>query len=183
MAIPGKVIHNSLTRQSIRFIKTSQDTDGQLLEMESVYLAQSREPAPHYHPKQEEDFLVLEGELTVVLDGQLMLLKAGDRLHIPAGVHHAMWNSSNTNTIINWQVRPALKTEYFLETVYGLAADGKTNRKGMPVLWQVAATGRYFDNEFRLSKPGFGVQKLVFGLMAPIAYVFGYRGLYKRYID
>jgi quercetin dioxygenase-like cupin family protein len=183
MAIHGKVITNAQTRQSIRFIKTSRDTHGQLLEMESVYLAQSKEPASHYHPRQEEDFLVLEGELTVAINGQVKKLKTGDVLHIPAGTHHAMWNNSNMNTIVNWRVRPALNTEYMLETIYGLASDGKTNQQGMPGIWQIAITANQFGNEFRLSKPPFAVQKIIFGLLSPIAYLFGYRAIYKRYID
>jgi quercetin dioxygenase-like cupin family protein len=183
MAVQGKVITNAFTRQSIKFIKTSKDTNGQLLEMESVYLAHSKEPAPHYHPQQEEDFVILEGELTVMLHDELRILKKGDTLHIPAGTHHTMWNSSSMNTVINWQVRPALNTEHLLETITGLAGDGKTNQQGMPGILQIAVTANHFAHVFRLSKPPFAVQKIVFGLLGPIAYLFGYRAIYKRYID
>lgn len=52
MAFKGKVISNPVTGQQIKFIQTAKDTNCQLLEMESVYAAASKEPPPHYHPYQ-----------------------------------------------------------------------------------------------------------------------------------
>jgi quercetin dioxygenase-like cupin family protein len=183
MAVKGKIINNAKTKQSIKFLQTARDTNGQLLEMESVYLANSQEPVPHYHPIQEEDFLVLQGELTVSINDQLMVLKEGDTLHIPPGTSHAMWNNSNVITIINWQVRPAMNTEHLLETITGLAIDGKTNEEGMPGILQVAATVNHFTKVYRLSKPPYFVQKILFAVLAPVAYLLGYRATYKKYID
>ena len=183
MATRGKVINNTKTRQSIKFIHTGKDTQGQLLEMESVYLANSRKPAPHYHPIQEEDFRVLRGELTVAMNDRVMVLKEGDTLHIPPGTSHAMWNNSNLVTVINWQVRPALDTEYLLETITGLAQDGKTNERGMPGILQVAVTANRFSDVFRLSNPPYVLQKILFAVLAPVAYLFGYRAMYRKYID
>ena len=65
MAYRNKIIRNVQLGQEIRFLQTAKDTDGTLLEMESTYHAASKEPPPHYHPHQEEDFTVVEGELHV----------------------------------------------------------------------------------------------------------------------
>src|SRR5690349_21932381 len=127
MAFKNKEISNPVTGQSIRFLQTSKDTEGVLLEMESVYSAKSQEPVEHYHPFQDEDFLVTEGEITVRINGDQRILKPGDRLHIPRNVGHSMWNSSASKAVVNWQVIPALETEYLLETTFGLARDGKTD--------------------------------------------------------
>jgi hypothetical protein len=113
----------------------------------------------------------------------MMVLKEGDTLHIPPGTHHAMWNNSNVITVINWQVRPAMNTEYLLETITGLAHDGKTNEQGMPGILQVAATVHHFSGVFRLSKPPYVVQRILFGVLAPVAYLLGYRAVYRKYID
>jgi quercetin dioxygenase-like cupin family protein len=91
----------------------------------------SNEPAAHYHPHQVEDFSILIGELMVKMDGQLKILKQGDTLHIPVNKVHAMWNATDNKTVVNWKVRPALGTEYLLETSTGLSLDGKT-KNGMP---------------------------------------------------
>ncbi|RYD88195.1 MAG: cupin domain-containing protein, partial [Sphingobacteriales bacterium] len=112
MAYKGKIITNPITGQSIKFIQTNGDTGGALLEMETTYNVRSLEPIEHYHPYQDEDFVVLEGEVRVKVNGEVLTLEAGTTLHIPAYQSHALWNDGNTKAVVNWQVRPAMTTEY-----------------------------------------------------------------------
>src|SRR5579859_7653927 len=42
----------------------------------------------HYHPNCEELLYVLEGECDHRLNDQMVHLKPGDLIHVPAGVHH-----------------------------------------------------------------------------------------------
>lgn len=151
--------------------------------MEATYHAGSKEPPAHYHPQQEEDFLVLSGELTVKITGETRVLQAGDSLHIPAGQSHAMWNNRAGITVVNWKVRPAMDTDKLLETIAGLAADGKTNKDGMPGILQVSLMANKYAREFRLSGPPFFLQKIVFILLSPLAYLAGYRADYKKYSE
>ena len=183
MAYKNKTIFNPKTQTAIAFMQTTNDTGGQLLEMEHTYNGHSKEPAPHYHPNQEEDFTVLSGELSVRIDGHVRVLKQGEQIHIPKNTVHSMWNNSPENTVVNWKVRPAMETEYFLETTAGLANDGKTNGSGMPRLLQVALLVSKFKNVFRLAKPPFPVQLVLFGILTPFAYLAGYRPTYKKYLD
>jgi hypothetical protein len=94
-----------------------------------------------------------------------------------------MWNGSGTKTVVNWKTRPALDTEYFLETATCLAADDKTNESGIPNILQFAVMAIRFSNEFRLLKPPFVLQAIVFRLLQPFALMAGYRPVYKKYID
>ena len=126
---------------------------------------------------------MLEGSLTVQLGNELKQLQAGDTLHIPRNTVHAMWNPSTAKAVVNWQVRPALNTEQFLETGTGLATDGKVKDNGMPPLLQVALLGNKFSNVFRLAKPAYSIQKMLFRVLSPIAYLSGYRATYKKYLD
>jgi hypothetical protein len=151
--------------------------------METTYRGHSREPVAHYHPSQDEDFKVLRGEVAVRLDGALKTLRTGDTLHIPRGTVHAMWNRSDREAVVNWQVRPALDTENFFEVTTGLAMDGKTKSNGMPRLLQVALTIKKYHHLFRMAKPSYPVQKIVFTLLSPVAYLLGYRATYSKYID
>lgn len=183
MAYKNKVLQNPHTGQSITFLQTAKDTDGALLEMESTWRGNSQEPMGHYHPLQDEDFTVLQGELTVKLNGETKILNAGDTLHIPRRTVHAMWNAGTHEARANWKVLPALDTENLFETTTGLAIDGKTNDKGVPNLWQVALTIGKYDHVFRMTKPPFAVQKILFGLLTPVAYMLGYRPTYRRYLD
>ena len=47
---------------------------------------------PHSHDKDEEFFYILDGELTVDLDGNRHVLRPGDSCHLPANVPHAFHN-------------------------------------------------------------------------------------------
>ena len=184
MAYKGKLIRNTKTGQDIRFLQTGADTNGELLRMESTYHAASKEPPPHYHPHQDEDFTVVEGEINIRIKGQgIKVLKKGEHLHIPKNTVHTMWNSTGNRTVVDWVVRPALDTEYFLETVVGLAADGKTNDMGRPSILQVALIANRFSSVFRLTAPPFVVQRILFTLLTPFAYLKGLRPIYKKYLS
>ncbi|RYY38584.1 MAG: cupin domain-containing protein [Chitinophagaceae bacterium] len=183
MAYKDKTMHNSRNGQSFRFLHTAADTDGELLEMESSFSAHSKEPPLHYHPVQDETFTVLEGELTVRLGDGMHLLRAGDRLDIPRNQRHAMWNAGSVKAVVNWKVRPALDTEHFLETVTGLANDGKTNERGVPPLLQTSLLAQRYARVFRLARPSFALQRAVFLLLTPLARMKGYKAAYSKYID
>ena len=183
MAVRNKTIWNPKTGQGIRFIQTAKDTAGALLEMESTFAAKSKEPPAHYHPCQDEDFTVLSGELTVKIDGHVKTLRHGDNLLISRNTVHAMWNSSEGPTVVNWKVRPAMNSENLFETFTGLAADNKTNEDGVPGILQAALTVHAFSREFRLEKPSYLVQRVIFGILTPIAILLGYKPVYKKYLD
>ncbi|MGN6511705.1 MAG: cupin domain-containing protein [Chitinophaga sp.] len=183
MAYKNKTITNPVNGQTIIFLQTAADTQGQLLEMQSTYTAGSREPPLHFHPAQAEDFIIESGEMHVKIDGETRIVKAGETLHIPASTPHAMWNAGPEPARINWKVRPALNMEQFFEQITGLAADGKTNASGRPPFLQTALTANRFSNVFRSSKPAFLVQKLIFMVVSPIAYLAGYKSFYKKYSD
>jgi quercetin dioxygenase-like cupin family protein len=180
MAKGGEVLENPVTGQRIIFRRTSKDTDGALLEVESVYTkpSPSRPPA-HYHPAQEEIFRVLAGELQVVLRGRHRTLKEGETLVIPEGVRHEMW-AEESGVRVNWQTRPALRTEAFFETVFGLASEGKTNDKGVPNLPQAAVIAQAFADEFRLASPPWLLQRALFAILAPLGRLLGYSPTYPN---
>jgi quercetin dioxygenase-like cupin family protein len=183
MAYKGKIINNKKTGQQIRFVQTKKDTGGKLLEIESLFQPYSKEPVPHYHPFQQEEFNILEGEITVRLNGRLKVFKQGDRLHIKANEVHSMWNHSSNKARINWKISPALDTEYFLENGVGIANEKKTNEDGMPGILQVALLANKFAHVFRVAKPSFLTQKIIFTALTPFSYLVGYRPVYKKFID
>lgn len=183
MAFAGKVLKNRATGQDIIFLKTSKNTGGRLLEMEAVYAPHSREPFAHYHPAQEEDFTIMEGQLSVRVNGTVRVYKAGEQFHVPKGTVHSMWNASAGQTVINWQVRPALNTEYLLETTAGLVKDGKTKADGKPGLLQIALIATEYAGVFRLAKPPYIIQRILFALLTPFAFLAGYKAVYRQYLD
>lgn len=183
MAIVGKTITNSKTNQSYHFIQTAKSTGGSLLEIESVYGPFSKEPPMHAHPYQEEYFKIISGEVTVRLGKEIKTLKQGDELYIPPNTNHAMWNITDKPATVNWKVMPALDSEYLFETITGLANDNKTDAGGKPSLLQLVLTAHNFSDVFRSAKPPFIIQKMIFYLLMPFAYLAGKKPVYKKYVD
>jgi hypothetical protein len=67
--------------------------------------------------------------------------------------------------------------------LFGLARDGKTDAKGMPNILQLAVFAREFEDVVYFTNPPRSVQKILFGVLAPIARLLGYRGSYAKYIE
>ncbi|MEZ4520191.1 MAG: cupin domain-containing protein [Thermomicrobiales bacterium] len=183
MAQAGDEIENPVTGQRLIFLKTADETGGELLEMESHYKPGGWPPALHYHPHQREHYQVIEGALTVLLDGRTLEFKSGDTFVIEPGQIHEMWNQGLEWTRVNWQVRPAMRTAELFETAFGLAADGKVNARGIPNPMQISVMVPEFDREFRLAQPPRIVQKILFGVLGPVARLMGYQGTYATNRD
>lgn len=50
------------------------------------------------HEKRQEQWTVIKGILTVVLDGKTISVPAGDSIHIPLGSKHRAWNRTDIIT-------------------------------------------------------------------------------------
>lgn len=181
MTQPGDHLTNPVTRQSLVFRVTAEESNGELVEVESIYEAGSADPPRHYHPRQTERFEMLEGEIQVELEGEVGTLKPGDVLEIPPGKPHAMWNAGPERARVIWQTRPALGTQTFFETVWGLAQEGRVNAKGFPKPLQMAVLMRAYEGEIRLARPPRWVQQAVVGPLALLGKMLGYRERYERF--
>ena len=157
------------------FHRTGKETNGELLEMEAIYNPNSPQPPLHYHPFQEEQFEVLRGVFRVRIGEVEHTYQAGDKFTVPIATPHWMHNISDEEGRLLWQVRPALKTQDFFTIMWGLAAAEKTDANGLPNLWQLAVILHEYRHEFRASSPPYFVQRILFGLLAPIGRWRGYR--------
>ena len=118
------------------------------------------------------------------MTGEARVLSQGDEVTIPIGVAHRWWNAGEDELRVRMELRPALDTETFFETFFGLARDGKTNAKakGAPGLLQFAVLFRDLgDSCPQLVKPTPGVQRGVFTVLAPIGRLVGRRAVYPKY--
>ena len=173
MARAGDVLTNPVTGQTLRFLRTTADTDGALLAIESTWARRGSEPPEHLHPRQAEHFTVLAGTLRVRIGGVVRDLRPGDTLDVPAGAPHAMWNPTDAPASARWETRPALGTERMFEALFGLAARGVVNARGVPGLLDLAVfVPRHWD-EMRLVRPAPAVQRLLFAALGPVARLLG----------
>jgi mannose-6-phosphate isomerase-like protein (cupin superfamily) len=183
MARAGETINNPVTGERLTWRQVAADTDGRLVLGEMVLPPGGFVTAEHVHPKQEERYEILAGRLNVRVDGRAQVLGPGDRVLVPAGRPHVWRNAGSEEVRFRVEVTPALRFETFIETLFGLASDGKTDARGMPNPLQVAVLMRAYQDELRLARPAPAVQSLMFGPLAIVGRLMGYRSSYPRYSE
>jgi quercetin dioxygenase-like cupin family protein len=125
----GDTIHNPVTGERITFLATAGDTNGEAVVIETVVQPHGSVAAAHVHPSQIERFAVKSGILGLKAGGRKHTLGPGQTITVEAGTVHRFWNAGEEPVEFVCEVRPALQFESLLETMFALAADGKTNRK------------------------------------------------------
>jgi hypothetical protein len=113
--------------------------------------------------------------------GQERLYQPGEVAVVPPGTPHVCWNPSPDEAATLVQFQPALNTETFFETFFGLAADGKVGRNGLPNPLQMMVLARDYRREMQAPRPAQTVLGPIAMLMAPVARALGYRGRYDKY--
>jgi mannose-6-phosphate isomerase-like protein (cupin superfamily) len=151
---------------SIEFVETTAESGGERLVVEIDYAGTGNRPPAHFHPSQDEFFEILEGEIHARVGDEDHVLRPGDELHIPARTTHRMWAEVPSRQ--RWTTTPALRTERFFETMWGLQQDGET-----PSLHHAALILRHFSAEFRLATPPEPLQSLLTLPLAQLARLAG----------
>ncbi len=184
MAHAGQTIENPITRERIAFRKTASDTAGALLEADLFVGRGGFVAVEHVHPHQEERLAVRKGLIRFRLEGREQIYSVGDTIVVPPGSRHQWWQEGDEELHVVLEFRPALNFEEFLETVFGLARDGKTSTTGGPKNLLQAAV--FFSGPFKgllyLAHPPVPVQRLLFTLLAPIGRRLGYRDTFPEYL-
>lgn len=100
---------------------------------------------------------------------------------VPAGTPHRLIGRGPVEA--RFEVRPALRQEVLVETLAGLARDGRVSKQGFPSLLQLAVIAREFEEEGYATPPPLAVQRALFGALAEVGRRRGYRPWYPRYSD
>ena len=178
MINPGDVLENPVTGERLVFHKTSRETNGEAVVVECFVQPKGFVAAAHVHPNQDERFEVLKGSVGFRLDKQEIVAGPGDRILVAAGTAHKFWNAGDDEAHFVCEIRPALQFEQLVETMYGLAADGKTNRKGMPNPLRLAVIARHHFDDVRLPFPPVWMQRFGLAMGAPLGRLVGYGATY-----
>jgi quercetin dioxygenase-like cupin family protein len=174
----GDTIENPVTGERVTFLATSADTDGEAVVIETVVQPDGFVAAAHVHPSQSERFAVAAGQLGLRVGRKKTTLGPGDVATVAAGTPHRFWNAGGEPVRFVCEVRPALQFESLLETMFALAADGKTGREGMPNPLRLAVIAKAHFDTVRLPFPPAWVQKAGLAMGAPVGRLLGYRTTY-----
>jgi mannose-6-phosphate isomerase-like protein (cupin superfamily) len=171
----GDRLENPVTGEVLVFHRTSADTDGEAVLVETIVRPDGFVAAAHVHPHQSERFEVLEGVLGLRVGDRELLAEPGDVAVVPAGTPHRFWNAGNREARFLCEVRPALQFESLIETMFSLAAAGKTNTRGLPNPLRLAVIARAHFDTVRLPFPPSALQRAALAVAAPLGRALGYR--------
>lgn len=176
----GDELVNPVTKEYARVLELPWQNPEGRSRGELLAVVGSRVVGEHLHPGSTERFTVLEGELTVRLDGKISLLREGQSAEVRPGQWHDWWNAADRDARVIVEVTPGARFSHMLETLFGLAQLGHVDEKGMPNLLQMAMIGREFSDTVQFKAPPPAVQKALFAALAPLAHALGYRGTYPQ---
>jgi quercetin dioxygenase-like cupin family protein len=126
------MLHDPLTGQHLRFLKTGNQTGGQLLEVEVVLDPRGRVPR-HLHLRQDERVEVVEGALSIQLGDEQRRLTSGESVEVPRRTLHRVRNAQEGRTRFVLQVRPARRMEAAMRTIFAVAGVlGRLRRRPAP---------------------------------------------------
>ena len=175
----GDKIINARTGQTMIFLKTGTETNGEFLEIECFSPpSDSREPE-HIHPFQENFFRMISGTCVFSVNGREQTVGAGGIINIPPNVKHYFWNPGNKQAHYIQEFRPALHIDEFFETFFALSRDKKLNEKGIPNFFHASLIMLKHKNEIRVTNPPWAIQLLTYVTLAPVGRLMGYRNYYR----
>ncbi|HUK98290.1 MAG TPA: cupin domain-containing protein [Gaiellaceae bacterium] len=146
----GETLVNPVTGERLVFELTSHDTDGEYTRFETIVEPGGKVASAHVHPRQTEIFTVNGGSLGLKSGRKKLVLGEGESVQIDPGTAHRFWNAGDDVLRFSAEVRPSLEFESLIETMFALAADGKTNRKGMPNPLRLAVIAKHHFDVARL---------------------------------
>jgi quercetin dioxygenase-like cupin family protein len=176
----GETWENPVTRERATLIELPWHNPEGRVVAELTALVGARVVGEHRHPSMVERFTVLKGELTVRLDDATSILKKGQTSEVRPGHWHDWWNASDTDAVVRVEAAPGERFMHGIETLFGLARLGHTNKKGMPDPLQLAMFGREFSDAVQFRSPPLPVQKVMFAILSAVAGRIGYRATYPQ---
>ena len=132
MISKGQTLVNTITGERMTFLHTSSaETDGEYVLIELRAEPKAVVAAAHVHPAQVETFEIVSGTLGA-RSRKEVTAHAGDVLVVEPGKRTSGGTPARRSYVFRCEVRPALRFESLIETMFALAAAGKTSKKGMP---------------------------------------------------
>jgi uncharacterized protein YndB with AHSA1/START domain/mannose-6-phosphate isomerase-like protein (cupin superfamily) len=158
MAKSGDVLDIPECGTTIEFHRTAADTAGELCEFEVRGRGRGILAQEHIHLRQTERFEPVAGTMLLGTAGRDEIIGPGDVREVPPGTPHRQAAAGDAPAIVRVTLRPAGRTEAFLERLAEFSHDGRMLKSGFPRPTAAAEMIRDFADEGRASKPPAAVQ-------------------------
>jgi mannose-6-phosphate isomerase-like protein (cupin superfamily) len=119
-----RTISNPEIGDALTFVEVAAETDGKRVVLE-ITLAPGGGNVMHVHLKQTETFHILDGELSVTVEGVTQRLKEGEEATVPPRTPHRFYSDGSEPVTFRVTIRDPGGIEDGLRILYGLARDGK----------------------------------------------------------
>jgi mannose-6-phosphate isomerase-like protein (cupin superfamily) len=179
MIHPGERLVNPVTGEVLIFHTTAAQTGGELVRVEAIVQPEGFVAAAHVHPAQTERFEILEGTVGFRLGKEQLVIGPGEVAVVEPGTPHRFWNAGDEVARFVCEIRPALQFESLIETMFTLASEGRTNRRGLPSPLQLAVIADAHFDTVQLPFPPAPLQRAALAVGAPAGRMLGYHA--RRY--
>ncbi|MEO6733021.1 MAG: cupin domain-containing protein [Ferruginibacter sp.] len=136
-------------------------------------------PPEHIHTDFDEVFEISNGELSMLVNGEVKKLRVGEKLHIPKGTPHKPFNETGDTIHTKNLVAFPEKFAFHLVQVYGLM-DHKSLGKSAGTLFQMSLLNHAGFDSYLAGPPVLMQQTMGF-ILAPATRLFGYKSFYPAY--
>jgi quercetin dioxygenase-like cupin family protein len=178
----GEVFENPTTGERVVILTDPNQHPDRVLVGHLFVAPGGRVAAEHFHPTLTERFHVLRGQVGFMIDGRERVLASGDSARVAPGVRHDWWQVGAETAEVVVEVAPGDRFVEMVGTMFGLARDGKVNRKGMPSLLQLAVSASAYRDVIVFTSPPPAVQRPIFFVLAQIGHTAGLKPSYERYL-
>ena len=159
-------------RLTMRRIKT--DDGVEELHLTGSLPAHRQGPPLHIHFEEDEYVEVVPGTLSALVDGNTLVMKAGDSGHFPKGSVHRWWNDGDEELVLRGVVTPVVDLDRYLQAMFEVLNAGAPNRP--PIFYMAHLACRHRKTQSALVVPR-AVQRILFPIVVLLGTVLGkYRG-------
>jgi mannose-6-phosphate isomerase-like protein (cupin superfamily) len=117
---------------SFVIIESAADSGGERIDFEITMQPGAMGPPKHFHPRQDERWKVLDGELSVFVAREWRTLGEGESLSIAPNTVHTLRNRSSGLVRFRDVHEPALDFQDYIESLDRLAGAGKLTSRMTP---------------------------------------------------
>jgi quercetin dioxygenase-like cupin family protein len=178
----GQIIENPVTGERVVMLTDPETHPDRILVAHLTVAPGGRVATEHFHPTLTERFHVIRGQVGFLIDGEERLLGPGDHATVERGIHHDWWQVGDEPAEVIAEVAPGDRFVEMVGTLFGLARDGKVNRRGLPGLLQLAVTANTYRDVMVIASPPPWVQRPLFLALASIGHTTGLKAAYPEYL-
>ena len=138
-------------------------------------------PPEHIHTDFDEYVEIHNGELSLLINGEVKKIHPGEKVHIPKGTPHKPFNETAETLYLKGHIAFPENFAYNLVQVYGFLDSHPDFEKSPKTLLQMSMFASAGFDSYKGDGTPILAQKVVGFLMTPLARFLGYKSYYEEY--